>query len=68
MNKKNLFLVVTILSGIVFLNSISEILFVNSESDTIFGSIWLFRLLWLSSTVIFLFLYLKVKKEGKESN
>ena len=68
MNKKNLFLVVTILSGIVFLNSMSEILFANSESDTIFGSIWLFRLLWLSSTVIFLFLYLKVKKEEKESN
>lgn len=62
MNKKNLFLISGILTGIVFISSLFD-----SESGTLFGSVWLFRLGWLIMSASSLISYLKMKKSEKES-
>ena len=63
MNKKNLFLISGILTGIVFINSLFD-----AESGSLFGSVWLFRLGWLIMSATALMNYFKIKKTEKESN
>ena len=62
-NKKTLFLISGILTGIVFTSSILD-----SEPDSLFGSIWLFRLGWLIMTVSSFLSYYNIKKSEKKSN
>ena len=63
MNKKNLYLLAGILTGIVFVSSLLD-----AEAGTLLGSIWLFRLGWLAMSVSSIMSYMKVKKSEKESN
>ena len=62
-NKKTLFLISGILTGIVFISSIFD-----SEPGSLFGSIWLFRLGWLVITVSSFTSYYNIIKSEKESN
>ena len=62
-NKKTLFLISGILTGIVFISSIFD-----SEPGSLFGSIWLFRLGWLVMTVSSFTSYYNIIKSEKESN
>ena len=62
MNKKNLFLISGILTGIVFVSSLFD-----SESGSLFGSVWLFRLGFLLLTISSLYSYYSIKKSEKES-
>ena len=62
-NKKTLFLISGILTGIVFISSIFD-----SEPGSLFGSIWLFRLGWLIMTVSSFASYYNIKKSEKESS
>ena len=62
-NKKTLFLISGILTGIAFISSIFD-----SEPGSLFGSIWLFRLGWLVMTVSSFTSYYNIIKSEKESN
>ena len=62
-NKKTLFLISGILTGIVFIDSIFD-----SEPTTTFGSPWVFRIGMLLLTTSSLSAYYKIKKSEKESN
>ena len=62
-NKKTLFLISGILTGIVFISSMLD-----SEPGSLFGSIWLFRLGWLVMTVSSFTSYYNIIKSEKESN
>ena len=61
-NKKTLFLISGSLTGIVFISSLFD-----SDSDSLFGSVWLFRLGWLIMTVTSFASYFMIKKSEKES-
>ena len=63
MNKKNLFLISGILTGIVFVSSLMD-----SEPGSLFGSVWLFRLIWLVMTVSSFASYYNIIKSEKEAN
>lgn len=63
MNKKNLYLIAGILTGIVFISSLLD-----SEPGSLFGSIWLFRLGWLVMTISSFMSYRKIKESEKASN
>lgn len=62
MNKKILFLMSGVLTGIVFISTLFD-----PESGTLFGSVWFFRAGWLIMSVSSLYNYVKVKKSEKES-
>jgi len=62
-NKKTLFLISGIITGIVFISSILD-----AQPGSIFGSIWLFRLGWLIMTISSFMSYYNIKKSEKESN
>ena len=62
-NKKTLFLISGILTGIAFISSIFD-----SEPGSLFGSIWLFRLGWLVMTVSSFTSYFNIRKSEKGSN
>lgn len=62
MNKKHLFLISGILTGIVFISSLLD-----AESGSLFGSVWLFRLGWLIMSVSSLWNYLKLKKSENKA-
>ncbi len=62
-NKKTLFLISGILTGIVFISSIFD-----AEPGTFFGSIWLFRLGWLVMTVSSFANYYNIIKSEKKSD
>jgi len=59
-NKKTLFLISGILTGIAFISSIFD-----SEPCSLFGSIWLFRLGWLIMTVSSFASYYNIKMSEK---
>ncbi|MEM9917340.1 MAG: hypothetical protein AAF990_04550 [Bacteroidota bacterium] len=60
MNKKNWYLIVGILTGIVFVGSLLE-----SEPGSFLGSIWLFRFEWLIMTASFFMSYYSMRKAEK---
>ena len=62
-NKKTLFLISAVLTGIVFISSIFD-----SEPGSLFGSIWLFRLGWLIMSASSFLSYYNIKKSEKNSN
>ena len=62
-NKKTLFLISGISTGILFISSIFD-----SDPGSLFGSIWLFRLGWLAMTVSSFLGYYNIKKLEKKSN
>jgi len=59
-NKKTLFLTSGILTGIIFIGSILD-----KNPETLFGSVWIFRLGWLLMTITSFISYFKLKKESK---
>ncbi|WP_343764394.1 hypothetical protein [Gangjinia marincola] len=66
MNKKIIFLIAAVLSIIVFLSAMTELISSTSTPETIFGSVWLHRLLWLTASVIFMYLYVNERKKSKK--
>jgi hypothetical protein len=63
MNKKNLYLIAGILTGIVFISALLD-----SEPGSFFGSIWLFRLGWLVMTISSFTSYYKIQKAEKNTD
>lgn len=66
MNNKNLFLIVGILTSLVFIGYLGE-----SEPHSLFGfsiNIWIVRLVWLIVAVSNFANYFKLKKAKKKQN
>ncbi len=60
MKKKNLYLLAGILTGIVFISTLLD-----PETESLFGSIWLFRLSWLAMSIPSFIAYFKIKRTEK---
>jgi|GEM_PF-2546651 len=60
-NKKTLFLMSGILTGIVFISSILD-----AVPGTLFGSIWFFRIAWLLMSVSAFLNYYNLRKTEKK--
>lgn len=60
-NKKTLFLISGILTGILFISSIFE-----AVPGTLFGSIWFFRIAWLLMSASAFLNYYNIRKAEKK--
>ncbi len=60
-NKKTLFLMSGILTGIVFISSIFD-----AVPGTLFGSIWFFRMAWLVMSISAFLNYYNLRKTEKK--
>jgi hypothetical protein len=66
MKNKNLYLIVAIISALVFIGYLSE-----TEPKTLLGfavNIWVYRIAWLLITISFFMNYLKMKNIDNQSN